>query len=247
MIPVYICEDDNLIRVELEKLISGHIAIRNYNMEVAFSTADPTAFLDKVTFANNSGVYFLDVDLRHKKYDGFLLGNEIRQRDTRGFIIYVTAFTDLAFKTFQYHIEALDYISKENLQKMSDGIRNSLDTIMSRINNRIVDDRSNAFAVKQGDIIRYIAVSDIYYFETSVGSHRIIMNTENEKVSFIGSLSDIEKRLGKSFIRTHDSYLVNTDKIESIDTKHNRILLLGGMSCLISRKMKKEIIEKLKC
>ena len=43
---------------------------------------------------------------------GFRLGRELRRRDPRGTLVYITSYEDLAWRTFQYHLEAFDYIVK---------------------------------------------------------------------------------------------------------------------------------------
>ena len=50
----------------------------------------------------------------------------------------------------------------------------------------------------------------------------------------MGSLSELEKRLGERFLRVHRAYLAAVDKIESVDLKGGR-LLVGGRTCLLSR------------
>ena len=55
----------------------------------------------------------LDVDLKDGVWDGFALGQELRRRDPHGTLVYITSYGDLAWKTFQYHLEAFDYIVKE--------------------------------------------------------------------------------------------------------------------------------------
>lgn len=87
--------------------------------------------------------------------DGFTLGQEIRKLDSRGFLIYVTAFQDLAFETFRYHLEALDYIVKETTEQMLEGIQNSLNIITERMYNEKREQREY-FTVKVMDIIKHI-------------------------------------------------------------------------------------------
>lgn len=45
----------------------------------------------------------------------------------------MTAYKDLAFETFRYHLEALDYIVKENPEKMKEGLKHSLSVITERL------------------------------------------------------------------------------------------------------------------
>ena len=83
-------------------------------MEVKCSCESPVVLLETLRQTRDRGnIYLLDVELKHPEYDGFLLGKEIRNTDPQGIIIYITSFRNLAFKTFQYHIEAFDYIVKD--------------------------------------------------------------------------------------------------------------------------------------
>lgn len=238
MLPIYICEDEKGIREEIEREIKSYVMINNYDMELKLSTPDPEVLLDQIKLESNRGIYFLDVDLCNKKFDGFQLGQAIRQHDVRGFIIYVTAHDDLAFKTFQYHIEALDYIIKANHIGMLNGIRRCLDTVVKRMIEESKDDTKQYFTIKIIDTIKYVPISDIYYFETSSKTHRIILHSKNERIDFLGKLKEIEKELSPRFVRTHRSFLVNRNKIKELNLKNSEIIMTNGHSCLLSRTMK---------
>ena len=56
------------------------------------------------------------LELKDEAWDGFSLGQELRRRDPHGTLIYITGYGDLAWKTFQYHLEAFDYIVKDKEQ-----------------------------------------------------------------------------------------------------------------------------------
>lgn len=112
------------------------------------------------------GIYFLDVELKNEPMDGFGLGKIIRETDPRGFIIYVTAFEELAFETFRYHLEALDYIIKGDMEKMLNGIKQGLETVTRRMSMEKGEQRE-FFTVKVLDVIKHIPVDEIMFFETS--------------------------------------------------------------------------------
>ena len=110
MLPIYICEDDERIRDAERRWLEKQILIEGFDMEIVLCTGNPEELLDCLAYGQQQGIYFLDVELKGASMNGFLLGEEIRKRDARGFLIYVTAFQELAFETFRYHLEALDYI-----------------------------------------------------------------------------------------------------------------------------------------
>ena len=110
------------------------------------------------------GIYFLDIDLKDSKYTGFTLGQAIRREDPRGFLVYVTAFGELAFETFRYQLEALDYIVKDDREKMFAGIRKCLASVVERMQNE-KDDTREYFTVKFMDTVRHIPMDEILFFE----------------------------------------------------------------------------------
>ena len=106
MLPVYICEDDEAVRAAQEEFLRKLILMEGYDMELVLCTGHPEDVLLAAERHPKRGVYFLDVELKGEQMDGFLLGKRLRALDPRGFLIYVTAFSDLAFETVRYHLEA---------------------------------------------------------------------------------------------------------------------------------------------
>lgn len=245
MLEIYLCDDEqtmlDYIRTEIEK----QILIQDYDMKVKHSDTDPASLLSAIIKSNTKrNIYFLDVELKHSKYDGFLLGREIRRLDPNGTIIYVTSFKDLAYKTFQYHIEAFDYIVKDSTGQLSQSICHCLRSVVRRLKDEKKDPAAY-YTCKSGDRLYHISMEDIYYFETSPRPHYVILHGKNERIEFLGKLSEIQKEVGEGFLKIHRSYLAALDKIESIDLKQNTVLI-GGSICPLSRKEKSHLLEKIK-
>ena len=115
MIGIYLCDDEDAVRHQIQTALEWKIFVENYDMRVVCSAAGARELL---TAAENEkrGIYFLDVELKDEAWDGFSLGQELRRRDPHGTLIYITGYGDLAWKTFQYHLEAFDYIVKDKEQ-----------------------------------------------------------------------------------------------------------------------------------
>lgn len=242
MLPIYICEDDEQIRKAERLWLEKQILIEDYDMEIALCTGSPEELLDCLAKDQRQGIYFLDVELTGASMDGFRLGQEIRKTDARGFLIYVTAFADLAFETFRYHLEALDYICKQNPEQMYTGLSRCLKSIMERVE-REQGEQQEYFTVRTLDVVRHIPLDEILYFTTSGGTHRIELHAGWEQLDFIGSIQELEERLGAHFIRVHRSCLVRADKIVQIDRKNHEIVLQNGERCPFSRSMRKRLLE----
>ena len=162
MIPIYLCDDDAAVRREIRAELEKEILISGYDMKIICDSGDPEDLLNAAGKNGKRGIYFLDVDLKNERYTGFTLGQAIRKIDPRGFLIYVTAYGELAFDTFRYKLEALDYIVKEDRESMFRGIRKCLGVIRDRLKEERGEDRQY-FTVKFMDTVRHIPVDEILY------------------------------------------------------------------------------------
>lgn len=242
MLPIYICEDEEKIRNAERTWLEKQILIEGLDMEIALCTESPEELLHHLSGEARQGIYFLDVELRGSSMDGFRLGQEIRKRDARGFLIYVTAFQDLAFETFRYHLEALDYICKNDPEKMYAGISHCLKVIAERVS-REQGEQQAYFTVRTLDVVRHIPLKEILYFATSGRTHRIELHAWQERLDFIGSIQELEEKLAPQFIRVHRAYLVQEDQIEQVNLKTREVLLKNGERCPFSRNMKQRLLN----
>ena len=125
MLYVFVCEDHAAQRQAIVQTIQNTILIEELDMELVLGTGDPYALLQKVKGSQNTGVYFLDIDL-NSSMDGMGLAQQIRLFDPRGFIIFVTAHSELSYMTFQYRVEAMDFVLKDNPAEAKVKIRECL-------------------------------------------------------------------------------------------------------------------------
>lgn len=241
MLPIYLCEDDEQIREAERRWLEKQILIEDYDMEIALCTGSPEELLDCLAGNPRQGIYFLDVELKGASMDGFRLGQEIRKTDARGFLVYVTAFSDLAFETFRYHLEALDYICKQDPEQMYAGLSRCLKSITERIG-REQGPLQEYFTVKTLDVVRHVPLNEILYFTTAGRTHRIELHAAKERLDFIGSMQELEENLGEQFIRVHRACLVRADQIEHVDRKTQEVVLKNGERCPFSRNMRKQLL-----
>ena len=244
MLPIYICEDDAMILAAQKKFLEKQIMMEGYDMQIALCSRHPQEIIEAVAADPKRGIYFLDVELKDEPMDGFMLGQQIRKFDPRGFLIYVTSFPDLAFETFRYHLEALDYIVKGNSEKMLAGMYKNLAVITERMCKE-QGEQKEYFTVKVLDIVRHVPVDEIMFFETSVRTHRIELHAKNDCIDFIGSMQELQEQFREHFLRVHRSYLVNVNKIQELDLKHREILMDNGEKCLFSKNMKGELLSRI--
>ena len=241
MIQIYLCDDEEAVRHQIQTALEWKIFVENYDMQVVCGTASARELLDAAEDGKR-GIYFLDVDLKDGEWDGFRLGQELRRRDPHGTLVYITSYGDLAWRTFQYHLEAFDYIVK-GPEPVGPPAAQCLDEIHTRL---LAERRDPAemFTVRTGEMVRHVPLGDILFFETAPTPHHVYLHTSGSRMDFLGSLNELEIQLGDRFIRTHRAYLVAADKIETVDLKHNK-LRAGGHECLLSRTGKTLLRKKM--
>lgn len=228
---IYLCDDDNAVRCQIQTALERKILAENYDMKVAASVPAAQELLAGLE-RGRQGIYFLDVELKDGEWDGFRLGQELRRRDPQATLVYITSYGDLAWRTFRYHLEAFDYIVKEPEQ-----IGPAASRCLEEIHTRLLAERrdpAEVFTLRTGDMVRHVPVEEILFFETASTPHHVLLHTAGSRMDFLGSLNELESQLGPQFIRIHRAYLVAADKIEAVDIKRSK-LWVGGRECLLSR------------
>jgi len=217
--------------------------LENLDMNIAQATPDPYELLKKVTTAENIGLFFLDIELK-SDMDGLALAQQIRQIQPRCFIIFITSHSEMGFLTFQYKVEALDFIIKDTIEHIKSKIHECLLDVERKytsINNTV----NRTFMIKQNE--KWIAVdyNDIILFRTSDNIHKIILQAKKCMIEFASQLKDIEKQLDYRFYRCHKSYIINMDHILKADFNVCKIYMNNGEICPISIRSKKELKKRM--
>lgn len=240
MIGIYLCDDEPQILSRLQTALEKKICMENYDMKVVCA-ADSAGLLLEAIQDSSRGIYFLDVDLKEKTWDGFSLGREIRRRDPHGILVYITSYGDLAWKTFQYHLEAFDYILKDGSQTAACVCR-----CLEAIQERLLEERRDPaalFSFRTGDETRHIPLQKILYFAASCQPHHVEVHTEDGWMDFVGSLNALEEALGDGFVRVHRSVLAAAERIDAVDWKKN-LLVIQGRTCPLSRTGKAKLRKR---
>ena len=237
MLKIYVCEDIEEERNNMQKIIENIILMEDLDMKLEFCTGNPHAMLDKVKESEGVGIYFLDIDLK-SDMTGLTLAQEIRKYDPRGFIIFVTTHSEMSYMTFIYKLEALDFILKDEAETLGTRVYECLIKANQRfasLNNKV---QAN-FSVKVNEKVYTIDYDEILFFETSSNVHKIILHAKNRQMEFLGKIREIENIVDDRFYRCHRSFLVNKDNIREIDFKNRIIYMVNGDECMLSSRMMK--------
>lgn len=237
MIDIFICEDNQKQLVLFTQNIRDTIMIEELDMEIALATTNPHAVLDRLADTENLGLFFLDIDLK-SDIDGLMLAQRIRKQQPRCFIIFLTSHSEMSFLTFQYKVEALDFIIKDTAEHIKYKIHECLLDVQQKytsLNNNI----NKTFVIRHADKYISIDFDDILFFETSNNIHKILLHAHKRVIEFNGQLKEIEHQLDHRFYRCHRSYIINKDAIAEADFDAMNLLMKNGETCPIAVRHKR--------
>ena len=239
MLDIFVCEDDAVQRRTIVQTIQNTVLIEELDMQFVLNTGDPYVLLEKVKTSQNTGIYFLDIDLG-SSINGMKLAQQIRLFDPRGFIIFITAHSELSYMTFQYRVEAMDFVLKDNPAEAEVKIRECLLNAMERHTlqtNRV----HKVYTIETGGRKISIDYDDILFFETSRNIHKVILHAKDRQIEFFSTIKELLNALDGDFVRCHRSFLVNKKNIKEVNTKNRIIYFTNGETCLMSTRMMKEL------
>lgn len=235
LLRIFICEDNEEDRIQLEGAISEIIKSNNLNVKIDLSTENPEKIIEYLKMSHNNGIYFLDIDLKCK-INGIKLAEEIRKYDPRGFIVFVTTHAEMSYLTFKYKLEVMDYIIKDDHEDLSKRIRECLKNADKKYSYK-VNKQDKCFCLKVEDKIISVDYNKIVFFETAPKIHKVVLHGMDRIIEFYSNMKDVEKNLDNRFVRCHRSYIVNKDKIKKVDSSERIVYLNNGEKCSTSTRL----------
>ena len=243
MLNVFVCEDNTEQRNMITKTVKNIIMIEELSMQFILATGNPHELIECISKEPKTGLYFLDVDLGCDM-SGIVLAENIRKMDSRGFIVFITTHDESLSLTFQYRVEAMDFILKDDFEQIGCKLRSCLFLANERFDKASVDIRKS-LPIKSFNQTELLPFEDITCIET-VSPHKIAIRTKKRRMEIFKNLKDVEKELNKRFVKCHRGIIVNVDQIEHIDKNNLMVKLKDGSECIASRLGIRKIISMMK-
>ncbi len=224
MLKIVICDDNKAILSSLSELIkqkikadfvlnvfSNTFALYDYVFEIAKGSID---------------VLITDIDLGDE--NGVSVAAEVKQRYPHVKIIFISGHLNLALDVFD--VEPVYFLYKPiDPERLVKAFEKTVAMIEA-------DKKNCVSIVYRGEIVN-VEINRIKYIE-SQKRHVIIHESDYEREAAM-KLDEIECKLPGNFLRCHQSYIVNMDRVKNFSIKGAEIY--GGGIVPISRPKYKEV------
>ena len=210
MLRLGICDDERECSSVLEKCIGEYLKGKNIPYEISvYSSGEKLLELNEQV--TEFDAIFLDVNMG--QMDGIETAQRIREYSEKVQLVFVTAFVDYSLEG--YKVNAVRYLLK-NTANFEQQIYECMQEVVKRTN--YVEEKMT-FPFVGGD--QELKLDNIVYIESV--AHKLIFHVlghENTVYTLYSKLGDIEEMLKDySFIRIHQSYIVNFRYIKSMSEK----------------------------
>lgn len=158
MINVYLCEDNKQqMSYYAGKLRDAALETRGH-VRFCHAAGDPYElweYMEQTELEGGLAVFFLDICFEENSMDGLELAKKLRIRYPDAELIFLTSEAGIAYKTYEYQLNALDYIVKDPSDLLGQGTE--FEKRVSKIFTRIIekeerlDRRSPAVSLQIGN------------------------------------------------------------------------------------------------
>lgn len=230
---VYILEDEIVQQFRLESLIKNYLQQKKYPVEDIVTCDRSRDLLASLEESSRNNIYFLDIAIKGNQNAGLEIAEKIRKLDAIGQISFVTTHNEFASITYEYRVNAHDFIDKILPQEVFD------ERIIANIDHYIMINRLKplnevfSYKTRTGKVIEAL-YAEIRYFETTGIAHKLLLQMDGETLTMYGNMNEIEK-MSNHLVRVHRSFLVNQSFIKKIYKREKIIVLEDDTEIPVSR------------
>lgn len=228
MVSVAIVEDDPGYTKRLQEYLKRYEEEYREPLQVtAYSDGDEIV----ENYRGQFDLILMDIEMRFM--DGMAAAEQIRKKDSRVIIIFITNMAQYAIRG--YAVDALDYVLKPiSYFAFSQRIRRAMGRMKKR------EEHYVAINTKNG--VYKIPASQLYWVESQ--GHRLTYHTKDAQYeSTTASIGKLEKELGSAnFFRCNKCYLINLRFVTGIEKDD---VLLGDKNIPVSRAKKSDLKKAL--
>lgn len=228
MLEIAICDDEPVMRKELSGYLSKYITLRQ---DKAYRISGFESGSQLLESGQEFDLIFLDIQM--EGLDGIETARRLRQRGSRGRIVFVTILKECVFEAFE--VEASGYLIKP---LDAEQFRRTMDRVFGNIGTK----PKERLLIQRGNQSQIVLLSECVYCE--VQGRKIYIHQENGEVTdYYDRLENLKNLVDGRFFQCHRSYLVNLDYVRGCEA--GQVLLPRGETIPVSRLREREFTQAL--
>lgn len=219
MIKIGMC-DDNLNSIKIaSKLLEAEIIEQDLDAEISIISSEQKKIFDAI-YNKEIDVLFLDIDFKNNGKNGIDFAKDLRKINKNFYLVFLSAHqrylhVSLTTKIFDYLVKPIN--------------RDTISDIVSRLKDEFANNKALFLHLNKWEFVR---TDDIFYIEKN-GKKSIIV-TDDITFTTTKGLNTLLSELPQNFLRCHKSYILNSDKVLSIDKKLGQASFGKNITCPIS-------------
>lgn len=203
-------------------------------LELAGQAEDPLKALSLVT-GNTIDLIFLDINMPKINGIDFLKNSRLQAQ-----IIMTTAYADHAVEA--YGLDVLDYLVKpiafDRFLKACNKVK---EAHLTKKATTAPPAQADHFFIKCNNQIEKVLYDDLVYAEAML--NYVMLYTRTKKMMVYLTIKRLEEQLPAGiFIKVHKSFIVNLNKIQSIE---GNVLDMGNQKIAISQNLREKVIAEI--
>lgn len=240
MVKIAICDDMENDRGRIAKCIQNYFEQNPYNYQIFEFDKGSKLVADYMDEYMQYDLIFLDIFIDDEH--GIDIAKAIRKYSNDVKIIFMSTSSEFALES--YDVFAYSYLLKPVHEP-------KIVMLMDKFLKDSQELQKKLTVTFKGKILN-ISYSDIVYIE-SKNTAIIIHKKNGEAIKIYDKLCNIEQKLNnKRFLRCHQSYIINMDYVNCVDTEfktvtEDRVLIRKRSLREIKDKYYKYTIEKIEC
>ncbi|MEZ4839051.1 LytR/AlgR family response regulator transcription factor [Flavobacterium sp.] len=207
---------------------------------------DTVATVKQAVEAIQHNVYQLFLfDIHLGKETSFEIFSQIEKTNAK--VIFITGHEKYAIEAIKH--KAFDYILKPiNITEFKTAIEKALEVIQKEQKAGSANDfrikQENSLMLRALDSIKLVRLNEVVYLEAS-GPYTDVYLDNGEKITVTKHLKDFENKLEETgFFRVHNSFIINTLKINKIVKKDGLTVEMNSKkSIVLSTRRKEEFLR----
>lgn len=220
MLKIAVVEDSK----EYADFLKKKILETDFNDEV-----EVDLYLDSMRFLNALGekekYHLCFSDIKMPGMDGVKLAEEIRKRDRRMILIFLSSY--LEYATEGYQVKAFDYLLKGQVD-----VRWNI--LVSRIINQLEDTRDKVYKIAMKNSVEVIPVDNIIYIYKEGKYCNFVVDGMERTAAVRKTIREVEREFQnyKNFVQLKRGYIINIRKIrrympEKVSMENGDELIIG--------------------